>query len=137
MKHAMITGLTIALIATTAIAQPPVPNMTPEQMQQMMQNAGKMQACFAKIDPAAMERVKAQGEKMQAEIKVLCDAGKRDEAMATAIRRGHELSTSRDMKQMRQCGEMVQGMMGPVSDYMNMAKGAEEAQKDRHLCDEM
>lgn len=103
--------------------------MTEEQMQQMMENAQKMQECMAKIDQSAMDALAAKGEKMHAEIKKLCAAGKRDEAQKKAIVYGKEMSSSKEMKAMQQCGEMAKQMMQqmPMGDVENTDQG--------HTCD--
>ena len=90
--------------------------MTEEQMQQMMENAQKMQECMAKVD---MNAFAAKGEKVHAEVKKLCADGKRDEAQKKAMAYGKEMSSSKEMKAMQKCGEMAKQMMQqmPMTDY--------------------
>jgi hypothetical protein len=104
--------------------------MTDEQMQQMMENTGKMQECMAKVDQKAMDALTAKGEKVNAEIKNLCAAGKRDEAQKMAIDYGKEMAASKEMQAMQKCGEMAKGMMpqGP---------GSGDGKKPGHVCDGM
>ena len=59
--------------------------MTEEQMQKMMQDVVKIQECMSKIDPAVMQRMEAEGNKMAAQVDALCAAGKRDEAQQKVI----------------------------------------------------
>ncbi|MBF8270841.1 MAG: hypothetical protein HW386_2550 [Gammaproteobacteria bacterium] len=84
--------------------------MTQEEMQKMMQGAMKMQECMSKMDPAVMQRMQEQVEKISTEVDTLCAAGKRDEAQEKAMAYAQSMATSRDMEQMRACGMMAQGM---------------------------
>jgi metal-dependent amidase/aminoacylase/carboxypeptidase family protein len=104
--------------------------MSDEQMQQMMEGAGKMQDCMAKIDQKAMDEMAAKGEKVHAEIKQLCAAGKRDEAQKKAMEYGREMAASKDMQAMRKCGDMAKGMMPQYA-----ASAADN--KNAHVCDGM
>ena len=108
--------------------------MTEEQMEQMMQAAEKMQQCYAKIDQSALQALNAKNEKMQAEIKALCAAGKRDEAQNTAIKHGKEIANSKVMQEMKKCGEMAGDMM----KQMPMSPGADgDFSGTGHVCDGM
>lgn len=107
-------------------------DMTEEQMQQLMQAAGKMQECYAKMDQSALQALNAKSEKMQAEVKALCAAGKRDQAQNRAIQHGKEIASSKVMQEMKKCGEMAGEMMnqmpmgpGTGSDFTDMG----------HVCD--
>ena len=99
--------------------------MSEEQMQQMMENAGKMQDCMAHMDQKAMDAYAAKGEKMHADIQKLCAAGKRDEAQKMAVEYGKEMASSKEMQAMQQCG---------MAKQMPVTGGAE---KQGHVCDEM
>ncbi|OGT74842.1 MAG: hypothetical protein A2W76_00100 [Gammaproteobacteria bacterium RIFCSPLOWO2_12_47_11] len=121
----------------TSLIQPALADnagMTEEQMQQMMQNAEKMQECFARMDQSAMQSLNAKGEKMRAEVEALCAAGKRDEAQSTAMNYGKEIAKSKEMQEMKKCGEMAQEMM----QQMPMPPGAEgDFSGTGHVCDGM
>ena len=99
--------------------------MSEEQMQQMMENAGKMQDCMAQMDEGAMDAIAAKGEKVNAEIQKLCAAGKRDEAQNMAVDYGKEMASSKEMQAMQQCG---------MAKQMPMTGKAE---KPGHVCDGM
>lgn len=108
--------------------------MSEEQMRQMMQNAQKMQKCFANIDQSAMEAMAARGKKLEAEVKALCSAGKRDQAQSKAMAYGKEISSSKEMQAMKKCGAMAGQMMknspwGVGEDGRNSKGG--------HICDGM
>ena len=117
----------------TASAQ----GMSEEQMQQMMQNAQKMQECFGNIDESAYKELEAKGRQMESEIKALCDAGKRDEAMTTAMKYGMEMQNDPQIQQMRKCGEMMKDMMaGMPQPYIPNMPTDDEEEMD-HICDGM
>ena len=99
--------------------------MSDEQMQQMMEGAGKMQECMAKIDQKDMDAITAKSEKVNGEIKKLCAAGKRDEAQITAMDYGKEMAASKEMQAMQQCG---------MANQMAMTDPGE---KPGHVCDGM
>ena len=113
-------------ISLTQILHAGNPGMTEEQMEQLMKNAEKMQACMAKMDQSAMQKLSDKGKKMQGELKSLCAAGKRDEAQSKAIKFGQEIATSKEMQEMKKCGEMAQQMM----KQMPAASPG-----SRHVCD--
>jgi len=106
--------------------------MSEEQMRQMMQNAQKMQECFADIDQSAMEALAEKGKKMEAEIKALCKAGKRDQAQDKAMAYGREVNTSKEMQAMKKCGNMSRQMMNN-SPWMPSDDGKNS--KGGHICD--
>ena len=129
-KLPMITVLLLSAWCVAPVLYAQDEQMSDEQMQQMMENAGKMQDCMANMDQKAMDDFAARGEKVRAEIKKLCTAGKRDEAQKMAIDYGKEMSTSREMQAMRKCGQMAQGMVGAMP-------GQGDGSKPGHVCDEM
>ena len=97
------------LIAAGAAAQD-FSRMNQQDMQKMMQQAQKMQACMQKIDQAELEKLRVKAEAMSAEIQALCDAGKRDEALSTAIRLGRDMQSEPVMREMQGCSEVLQDM---------------------------
>lgn len=105
--------------------------MSEEQMQKMMEQAEEMQKCMAKVDQSALQALANRGERLQAEVKKLCAEGKRDKAQEKAVAYGREIAKSKEMKAIRQCGEMARGMMAqiPMKDYANA--------KNKHICDEL
>lgn len=121
--------VTLSVFAT-AHAQAPA-GMSQADMQKMMQGMQAMQACMAKVDMDAMERLGQEGEKVQAEVESLCKAGKRDAAQQRAMDYGMRAMQDPNMKIMQQCGQQMQGMMPPMP-YTNM-----DEQKNKHVCDGM
>lgn len=105
--------------------------MDDEQMRQMMKNAQKMQECMADIDPAVFSRIEAKSKEMQAKVKALCDAGKRNQASQASITYGRELSASSEMKALRKCGVLAQGMLQDIPGVKQQLETAGE----QHVCD--
>ena len=96
--------LLLAIFSTRLLAQGAGGEMTRERMQNLAQNAEKIQECINKLDPAITQRVQEAGEKIANEIDALCAAGKRDEAQAKALAYAKSMANSRDAEQMRACG---------------------------------
>ena len=112
-KFSIVKSLLFAFISVITFQNLQAQNgqMNEQQMRQMMQNAQKMQECFADIDQSALEALEARGKKMEAEVKALCKAGKRDQAQQMALAYGREINASKDMQAMKKCGTMSTQMM--------------------------
>lgn len=125
---ALTTCLTM-LIGPTASAGG---GMSEEQMQQMMKHAEEMQQCLGQVDQGAMKQLEAKSRKMQAEVKALCDAGKRDQAQSAAVQYGKDIANSGAMRELMKCGEMAKQMMGQMS-----IMSPEQLENTGHVCDNM
>ena len=108
--------------------------MSNEQMQQKMQ---QVQECFANIDQSQFQALEAKGREMESEIKKLCDAGKRDEAMKVGMEYGQEFSSSSEMKEIRKCSELMQGMMANMPTPYMPPEIDEDSEDGGHICDGM
>jgi hypothetical protein len=128
-KFRFPAALTVVLFAAAPVGA----EISDEQMQQMMQQAYKMQECLAGIDQSGMDALAARADAMEQELKALCAAGKRDEAERTAIKYGQEISAAPEMQAMKDCGEIMQGMM----QQMPMMADLEQEYGDQHVCDGM
>ena len=84
------------------------PGMSEADMQKMMQQMEKMQSCMEKIDEEQLKALEKRSNRLEHEVKALCDNGKRDEAQKKAIEFGKEIAKDPSMKQMRQCGRWWQ-----------------------------
>lgn len=108
--------------------------MNEAQMQQLMQQAEQMQNCMANIDEAELEAFQQKANAMDAEVKALCAAGKRDAAMARAMEFGKDAAHSKVMQDMKKCGEGMKNMMP------NLPRTAqpqdENGDTPKHICDE-
>ena len=125
--------ISLLIIPFTASAQN-MGGMTEAQMQQLMQQAQTMQNCMANIDQTEMEAFQQKAEAMDAEVKALCAAGKRDAAMARAMDFGKDTAQSSIMQDMKKCGE---GMKNMLPNLPKTARPTDDTSgKPRHICDE-
>jgi len=107
------------------------PNLSEEQMQQMMRQAKQMEACYSKVDQTALTALGERGKQMEQEMKSLCQAGKRDQAQEVAIKYGQEIANDETMQTVRKCGQMAQGMF----DMAKSGFPTEKDLRDKHVCD--
>lgn len=124
-------GLGVFFIPLLASAQSA--GMDEAAMQQMMQQAEKMQNCMESIDQAEMDAFQQRAEQMQADVDALCASGKRDAANARAMSFGKEMASNKAVQQMRQCGE---GMMKMMPKVARADSGKSDDAPARHICDE-
>jgi NaMN:DMB phosphoribosyltransferase len=130
LKYASFTILTLSQIAHAQ------PGMSDQQLQQMMKQAEEAQKCFSKIDQSKFDELEAKGTKMEAEIKSLCAAGKRDEAMSSAIKFSKQMHNDPQLKALRECSELMQGAMaGMPQPYLPPEMDDED--EGGHVCDDM
>jgi hypothetical protein len=108
-------------------------NMSEADMQNMMQQAEKMQACMAGIDQSDLEKFEQRANQMQARVDTLCASGKRDEAQKEGIAFAREVSSNESMKKMQTCGKMMEGTMPGMPTMPQDAPGESENQ---HICDQ-
>ena len=127
------TFVVILLLALTA-AQGQAQGPNEADMQKMMQQAQEMQACMAKVDRSKLKTLENKGRQLQAKIKKLCAAGKRDEALSTAMREGMELSNDPSVKEMRKCSDLMPDMSGMMPDLPYTDAGSEKDKSDKHIC---
>ena len=104
----------------------------PKDMTQMLLQAQKAQECMEKIDKSEMEKFEREGTEMEAKIKSLCNSGKTAEAQDQAMVFSRKMMDSPAMKDIRQCTEMMRGML-PEMPFDNM----EEKMANTNICDEM
>ena len=127
MKKLVITLL--CLMPLTVIAQNPM-GMNQQDMQKMMQQMQKAQACMEKIDQSGMKVLEEKQKKFETEVSTLCSDGKRDAAQAKAMSYAKEVANSALIKSMKECGEMMQGMMTDMP-FVNQ----DEDYSSQHVCD--
>jgi indole-3-glycerol phosphate synthase len=107
-------------------------NMSEADMQNMMQQAQKMQACMAGIDQSDLEKFEQRANQMQARVDALCASGKRDEAQEEGIAFAREVSSNESMKKMQTCSKMMQGAMPGMP---TTRQEAADMVGNRHICD--
>lgn len=67
---------------------------------------------------------------MHEELKTLCSAGKRDEAMSKAMAFGKEVASNSALQSMQKCGQGMQGMLPPTGS-------SNTSDQPSHVCDSL
>lgn len=129
MKKTIVWGL--LMVPWLAAAQG-MADMDEAAMQQMMEQAEKMQNCMASVDQTEMDAFQQRAEQMEAEVDALCAAGKRDAAEARAMSFGKEMASNNAVQQMQKCGE---GMMKTMPKVARTASEESDGEPG-HICDE-
>jgi len=103
-----------------------------QDMSKIMEQAQKAQACMQSIDQSKLEEIKKGSEQMETDIRALCDSDKRDEAQEKAIDYSRKMMKSEAMVKMRECTELMRGMLPemPFDDF-------EEKMASSNVCDEL
>jgi len=87
----------------------------PAAMQRMAEQAQAAQKCMEEVDQGQLDALKKRAEAASAEIERLCEAGKKDEALAKGLALSRELRSDAALVKMRECAqdmsETVRGMM--------------------------
>ncbi|MEJ2762308.1 MAG: hypothetical protein P8126_12530 [Gammaproteobacteria bacterium] len=106
--------------------------MSEEQMQQMMENARKLEQCFKNIDRTALDKLEEEGRKVEAEVNDLCKAGRKGEAQAAAVAYDRKVNGSKEVKAFFKCSKMANGMMGNISRMMDESR---QQLQNGNVCD--
>ena len=128
------SALLFVLPLTAAAEMPAGMNMDPAQMQKMMEQAQKLQSCMQQIDRSALKALEQRGRAMETEIKQLCAAGKRGEALSTAMNFAMESMQDPAVQAMKSCGEQV---MHFLPNLPTDPADLEKEQENKHICDSM
>ena len=131
MKKLVITLLCLAPIVS--FAQNPM-GMNQADMQKMMQQMQKAQACMEKIDQAELDALEKKANQFEAEMKSLCASGKRDQAQEKAMVYMKEIVNSSAVKEAKRCGEMMQGAMQGMGQGMQFMSDDKDY-TSQHVCD--
>jgi hypothetical protein len=129
-----IFAVVLLLLSPAVIQAQNYQNMSEQDMQEMMQQAQKMQECMMNIDQEKLRGIEQRSKQFDAELKALCAEGKRDEAQAKAISYGMEMAKDPTLLEMRKCGEMYQGMV-PNMPYMGQYQEEDEERSSHQVCD--
>ena len=129
----------VIVYAQSHPGMPPNMAMDPDQMQQMqrslqqmdMKQLEKAAACMENLDLSMMDGLEKKWEKMEAEAKALCRAGKRDQAQNFAMKYSMEMMRRPEMKKMQECSKLAAGMMPKMS-----LEKIKEIGKNQHICDD-
>lgn len=102
-------------------------------MNQLQEKMVEMQKCMAEIDQSKMQQYQAESEAFGKELKGLCSAGKRSQAHDRAMEFARKIRNSAELKKIRQCMALMQGMPGmpQPQDFVGIVR--ESSQK--HVCD--
>ncbi len=133
----MVMSILILLMPMTAFAQN-YQGMNEGDMQAMMQQLQKMKSCMENVDQGQLKMLEQRASQIEAEIKSLCDAGKRDKALKKAISFGKKMTQNPAMEAMKKCGEMMQGMpKGMMQGMMQEMPVIDQDYNDSsvHVCD--
>lgn len=128
-----ISSCLMMLLMTFSVYAKNNAGMDQQQMQAMMQKAQEMQTCMQNVDESEMQAFQQRAEKMGAEVKALCAAGKRGDAQSKLISYAKELNNDTTMQTLKKCGEIMQGMMPEVS---RIAQTHERDNPQSHICDQ-
>ena len=120
------------LLPVTAIAQN-YQGMSESDMQNTMQQMQGMQTCMQGIDQSRMKEFEQQASKVDAEIESLCASGRRDDAQQAAMAFGQEVASNPDIQKMKECGEMMNGMMPGLP---HRAQPNDPDTSPGHVCDQ-
>ena len=120
------------LLPVTVFAQ----QMSQQDMQNMMAQLQEVQACMQTIDQNELKNLETESKKFEAEVKGLCNNGKRDEAQDKAMAYSKEVINSPAMKTMRKCTENMSGAMKGMMPDLSPEKLAKDF-SSKHVCDEI
>ena len=131
MKRSLLILMLCAPLTT--LAQNPM-GMSEADMQNMMQQMQKAQACMEKIDQSELESLEQKAKQYEAEMRSLCASGKRDQAQDKAMIYAKDIMNHDAVREARRCGEMMQGMMKGMMQNMSVMEQEKDYSKI-HVCD--
>lgn len=118
-------AILLLLMSITAIAQN-YPGMNEADMKKLQE----MQSCMSTVDQEQLDALEQRQNQFDAEVKALCDRGKRDKAQQKAMLFGKEMMKNPAIQAISKCSKIAQGMM-PNMPFMNQ----DEESPDQHVCD--
>jgi len=127
----IIVILLFLMLPVIAAAQNP--NMQDIDMEKMMQAMQEMQQCMTRVDQGELRKLEKETEGMEAELRSLCEQGKRDKAQEEAITFSKKMIKNPTLIQMKECGEIIKDFVpeGTMEEdeIFDPSKG--------HVCDDM
>jgi len=119
---------TTALVLTSSlIFAQEMPEMNGQNMELMMKEMQKMQACMAKVNFDSLASLQEKAFSVQKEVEQMCKQGKRDKAQSTAIAFSNEVMKFPAVVQLKQCTKGT-----TMESMMEMSK--QDFEK-HHICD--
>ena len=79
----------------------------PEQLDFLLREAERLQACFTQIDPQARETLQVQGDQIAGAVRTLCVKGLREEAQTLALGGARTLLASPAARELQECGDAL------------------------------
>jgi hypothetical protein len=120
-------------MAQDAASQYPM-GMNSADMQNMMQQMQKAQACMEKIDQDEIQALEEKAKAIQADMKSLCAKGERDKAQQKAMSYAKDIMGNPTVKELQKCSKMMQGAMkGMMPDMSLLSEDKDYTSK--HVCD--
>lgn len=131
-----ILSYAVCLLPAVAFGQNYGQPVNAAQMQQLMQQAQRLQTCMANVDQEALNAVQQRSAEMDAELKSLCAAGQRDAAMSRAVEYAKEMADNPALKAMAACGQSMQTMLPnlPAAAIPQQPEDSPQT-RPRHVCD--
>ena len=126
-------GLILFLLSPAAVS---AQQMSQEDMQNMMAQLQEVQACMQTIDQNELKNLQEESKKCEAQVKGLCQEGKRDQAQDMAMAYSKEVINSPAMATMRKCTEQMSGAMKGMMPDLSPEKIAKDF-SNKHVCDEI
>lgn len=124
-----------ALVVTLSILASYSAFSNANEQQHMMESMLEFQRCITEnLDEQALNKIAADGEKMQEQIAQLCQAGKRQAAQTAAIDYTKKMHNDPSFKAMQECVALV-GTAFPGAPDLEKDFSLEELEKN-HICDE-
>ena len=104
-------------------------SLDPGQLEALTGQAAALQRCLAEIDPAELETLRRDGERLGSEIRALCDAGARVDAQRQAMEYARAVSASPVVQRLRGCGTQLSAMLNSAMAALDAGSGP-----DTHVC---
>lgn len=123
----------VILLMPILVSAQNIPGGDPQKMQAMMQKAQEMQACMQNVDQTEMKAFQQRVKQIGEEVKGLCTAGKRAEALNKAMSFSKEIASDTTMQEMKKCGEIMQGFM---PDFSEITQAYQDDGSKGHICDQ-
>jgi hypothetical protein len=101
----------------------------------MMETAERAAQCYQNLDPSVFQKVETKGREIEAELKALCQQGKRDQAMASAMKYMKAFHESPEMAELQRCAKIMEGM--PSAFNIPSFEEDMDDLKNTHICDDL
>ncbi len=121
-----ISAVILSLLMPAVTVAQNYPGMSEADMRKIQE----MQSCMEKVDQNQFKTIERRQYQFEAEVKSLCDNGKRDEAQKKAILFAKEIAKNPAIVAMSKCGEIAKDIM-PDMPFMDL----EDDASGPHVCD--